>query len=590
MTRPFISALVVTMVLTLLTMTQTVFASEAVQPFDYDIELNVPSAQHQLLADHLDLYRWRGSERMNETQLQRLIGLAPAQVRELLATEGYYSPTIKAASEYVDSRWIVNLDVNPGTPVRVSSVDIQVTGSFNDGSAVNRKRLEKMRTDWSMQTPAVFRHEDWESAKRSALKSLLLNGYPTASILESHAIVNQKTLLVELKVILDSGALFTFGKLEISGLQRYPASIIERLNPVKAGEIYSQIKLLEFQSRLHNSPYFASADVSMKIDGKQPADVPIKARVSENPSKKLGFGIGMSTDTGARGLIDYRDLNFFDRAWSLGSTLKLEEKRQSWVNEIQLPLSEQRFRDSFSGLAEHTDIEGEETQKLILGGKRTFIHDKVETSYGLRYFLENQYVADSTSASAAALSPSYSWTLRNVDNLLYPTRGYSINFQADTATRSILSDQDFIRGYTRGAFYYPLNESNQLYLRAELGIVAASTSDGIPSDLLFRTGGDQTIRGYAYQSLGVTEGTAVVGGRYLALGSVEYVHWLTPKWGTGVFIDGGNAADDPNMLIPVYGYGLGARWKSPVGPLNLDIAYGENVRATRIHFSLGFRF
>ncbi len=576
--------------LAMLAMVQVVFASDSQPAFTYDIELQVPLAQRKLLEGHLDLYRWRGSERMNEDQLQRLAGVAPDQIRKFLATEGFYSPVIKVEMEQKDSRWVVNVIVDPGQPVRVTRFDLQVTGPFNDDSAESRARLDKMRADWSMRPDAVFRHADWETAKRNALKALLIDGYPTATIVDSHATVNQETMSVELQLTLESGPLFTFGALDIQGLQRYPATLVERMSPIVAGEPYSQNKLLLLQSRLQDSPYFSNVDVNAEIDPKQPPVVPVRAKVTEYPSRKLGFGIGMSTDTGPRGQIDYRDLNFLDRAWQLGGALKLEQKRQSLGSDLQLPLTEQRYRDSYTTLLEHTDIEGLETQKLVLGGKRTFIRDKTETAYGLRYFLENQYIAGASSAHSAALSPGYSWTLRDVDQILYPTRGYVLNLQADTAARAILSDQDFFRGYSRLVYFYPIGKSDQMILRGELGAVAASSRMGIPSDFLFRTGGDQTVRGYAYQSLGVSEGSAIVGGRYLATASAEYVHWLTPHWGAGIFVDGGNAADDLNLMSPVYGYGLGARWKSPVGPLNLDLAYGEAVRQMRIHFSVGFNF
>ena len=190
----------------------------------------------------------------------------------------------------------------------------------------------------------------------------------------------------------------------------------------------------------------------------------------------------------------------------------------------------------------------------------------------------------------ATLSPFYAWTLRNVDHLLYPTRGYLLSFQTDVAARALLSDQDFLRGHGRGVYFYPLGERGQLILRGELGVVAAKSRDGIPSDYLFRTGGDQTVRGYTYQGLGITEGSAVVGGRYLAVASAEYVHWLTGQWGAAAFVDAGNAADSLRELTPTYGVGVGVRWKSPVGPLNLDIAYGEKTRELRLHFSVGFGF
>ena len=576
--------------LAMLAMVQVVFAADSQPAFTYDIVLQVPLAQRKLLEGHLDLYRWRGSERMNEEQLQRLAGVAPEQIRKFLATDGFYSPAIKVEMEQKDSRWVVNVVVDPGRPVRVSRFDLQVTGPFNDDAAESRARLEKMRADWGMHPDAIFRHADWETAKRNALKALLIDGYPTATIVDSHATVNQGNMSVELQLTLESGPLFTFGALEIQGLQRYPATLVERMSPIVADETYSQNKLLLLQSRLQDSPYFSNVDVNAEIDRKQPTGVPVRAKVTEYPARKLGFGIGMSTDTGPRGLIDYRALNFLDRAWQLGGALKLEQKRQSLGSDLQLPLTEQRYRDSYTTLLEHTDIEGLETQKLVLGGKRTFIREKIETAYGLRYFLEKQYIAGASSAHNAALSPSYSWTLRDVDQILYPTSGYVINFQADTAARAILSDQDFFRGYSRLVYFYPIGKSDQLLLRGELGAVAASSRQGIPSDFLFRTGGDQTVRGYAYQSLGVSEGSAIVGGRYLATASAEYVHWLTPRWGAGLFVDGGNAVDDWDLVHPVYGYGLSVRWKSPVGPLNLDLAYGEAVRQMRIHFSVGFNF
>jgi translocation and assembly module TamA len=574
----------------LIVMADAAFASDTPPAFYYDIELQVPLAQRKLLEEHLDLYSWRSNERMNETQLQRLVQLAPKQIRELLATEGFYSPVIEAYMQHSAPGWRVMLLVDPGRPVRVGRFTLHVTGPFNDNSAENRARLEEMQANWNLRPDAVFRHDDWESAKRDALKRLLIDGYPTATIADSHATVNLESMRVELRLTLDSGPLFTFGALEIEGLERYPESLVRRMSSIVAGEPYSQTRLLELQARLQDSPNFSSVEVNADIDPAHPLEVPVRVRVSEYQSRKLGFGIGMSTDTGVRGQIDYRDLNFLDRAWQLGGTLKLEQKRQSLNNDLLFPLSEQRFRDSINTLLEHTDIEGEETEKLVLGAKRTFIHERNETAYGLRYFIERHYIAGAASGHSAALSPSFSFTLREVDHILYPTLGYVINAQADTAARTLLSDQDFFRGYGRAVYFYPLGENDQLTLRGELGVVAAISRKGIPSDFLFRTGGDQTIRGYAYQSLGVHEGGAVVGGRYLTLASAEYVHWLKPRWGAAIFVDRGNAADEWDLMNPVYGYGVGARWKSPVGPLNLDYAYGEAVRQMRIHFSVGFSF
>ncbi len=124
----------------------------------------------------------------------------------------------------------------------------------------------------------------------------------------------------------------------------------------------------------------------------------------------------------------------------------------------------------------------------------------------------------------------------------------------------------------------------------EAGYVLATSRQDIPSENLFRTGGTQSIRGYEYLSLGVREAGAIVGGRVLALASLEYQHPIAPKWYGAAFIDVGDAADRWPDYRAVWGYGAGVRWRSPIGPVSLDLAYGEAVKRWRLHLSVGYAF
>jgi translocation and assembly module TamA len=153
-----------------------------------------------------------------------------------------------------------------------------------------------------------------------------------------------------------------------------------------------------------------------------------------------------------------------------------------------------------------------------------------------------------------------------------------------------VSTRGFGRGIAQLAGWIPFDIKTQLALRAEAGAVVASTSDGIPAPLLFRTGGDTTVRGYAFQSLGPRVGDATVPGRYYALASAEVVRWIEPSWGIAVFVDAGNAADRVRDLKPVYGYGVGGRLRTPIGPFRLDLAYGEETKSVRVHLSVGLLF
>ena len=153
-----------------------------------------------------------------------------------------------------------------------------------------------------------------------------------------------------------------------------------------------------------------------------------------------------------------------------------------------------------------------------------------------------------------------------------------------------ISTRTFGRIRGRFAAWIPLGKDNELNLRAEGGAVLAGSRDGIPSKLLFRTGGSTTVRGYDFESLGVPEGDAIVPGRYYAVASVDAIHWIDAFWGLGVFIDAGNAVDSLSDAHLALGYGVGARVRTPLGPFRLDVAYGQDVHQVRVQFSVGLTF
>jgi translocation and assembly module TamA len=154
-------------------------------------------------------------------------------------------------------------------------------------------------------------------------------------------------------------------------------------------------------------------------------------------------------------------------------------------------------------------------------------------------------------------------------------------------------DGPFTRAYGRATWYKPLGASWYATVRAEAGQVFVADNIGVPDPLLFRAGGDESVRGYGYRTLGPTVGGAVVSGRVLFTGSAEVARPISsrqPAFWWALFVDGGNAAFEWKDLSPVFGYGVGLRWRSPVGPLRLDLAYGQEVRKFRAHLSVGIAF
>jgi translocation and assembly module TamA len=558
--------------------------------FDYDVQIDVDRKHRALLENNLDIMLWRNNAGMDINQLRSIYARTPDDIRGLLNTEGYFNPRIEATLEQKKDRWNAHFKVTLGEPVLTQRFNVRIIGDAMQITAENSALIEKIHANKLLGSGRVFRQADWENAKDQALGVLLFERYASAKILVSQAKIDSELHQADLEVVLDSGPPFTFGELQITGLQRYPPTLVERLSQIKPGMPFMQKKLIDFQRRLLESNYFSSATAAIVPDREKPDLAPVRVEVVESPPKKLGFSVGYASNTGAHTQLDYRDLNIRGWGWASRNTLRLDTREQALDAEIQLPLQADGYRNSFSGGLRRTDLQGETTRQSVTRVKRSHIMGDIDTAITLQYQIEKQQVADVASNTSRALSLNYSWTQRRVDDLVFPSAGYQLNWQVGGASRALLSDRNFVRGYTKLAWFYPLGRNDNLMLRGEIGGVATSTRRDIPSEFLFRAGGDQSVRGYAYQSLGVSEGGAIVGGRYLTTGTVEYTHWFNAQWGAALFYDIGNAGDQWKALQFMQGYGVGARWRSPLGALKLDLAHGREVRETRLSFSIGFTF
>jgi translocation and assembly module TamA len=220
---------------------------------------------------------------------------------------------------------------------------------------------------------------------------------------------------------------------------------------------------------------------------------------------------------------------------------------------------------------------------------RRKIEERDQPAIGLSYLLERQKIAPAPADTTYALVGSYVYTWRRTDVLLTPRAGWNAAVELDAAPPA-MSSRGFGRVVAKWEYFQPLARNVDASLRTEAGAVLASSSDSIPQAMLFRTGGDTTVRGYAFESLGVQKDGAVVGGRYYALASTESVYWVRENLGIAAFFDAGNAWDDMSMARLALGYGLGGRVRTPAGPLRLDVAYGQDVHQFRLHFSFGLTF
>lgn len=551
------------------------------------VELDAPETVRALLLRHLRILRADAVLPEAAADRAALVRRTRREVADLLATEGYFDPQV-SLRRAGDAPW--QLTVAPGERARIASREIGFTGDLAAGGEERAARREALRRAWRLQPGEPFRQAAWDESKAVLLDQVSARDYAAARLAASRAEVDPVAGSVALGVTVDSGPPFRLGPLVVSGLSELPADLVARYSTLEVGEPYDRERLLALQSTLQNAPQFASVIVDIERDPALADAVPVRVEVSEAQTRRLGFGAGYSTNTGYRGEVAYSDVNLLRRGWELYTGLRLEQRRQSLYADVFLPPVQARHRDSFGGAIERSDLQGLRLTTQAVGVARATTRGDIDTQLAFRLQNERREPEGAARSSANALTANWTWRQRAVDDLLDPRDGHVLEVQLGGGARAALSDQDFVRLYGRYVRYQPIRGRDVLILRGELGATLAPSRDGVPQDFLFRTGGAQSVRGYAYQSLGVAEGEATVGGRYLAVGSVEYVHWFKPDWAVAAFVDAGDAADTRKALDPKLGYGLGARWASPAGPLALDLAWGRETRRLRLHFGIAIAF
>ncbi len=550
-----------------------------------DIPSDQQSTLRELLQKHLSIHEAMQNPRMNESEWRRLVQKTPQEIADLLATEGYFKTK---TTVYQPTTQLAEFHLTLPQQAKVNKVNVAITGEIQ--LAEHQGTLESAQKSWPLPINSTFTQQAWSSAKRELLSTLLRAEFPNAKITRSQALVNPQTQAVFIQLAVDSGPAVRFGQVRIHGLQHYKESMVRPLNTLKTGAPYRQADLLTLQNSFMSTGKFRSVDVTARtesLNADQTADVDVT--VNELEQNTVRIGVGASTNTGARIVFNYTDRNLFNRGLLWDSSLRLEQRLQAATSNITFLTDEKGFRDSIQNSVIRTDLEGQTTTALQNGVRRYWGQPNIFEQYvGANLLYEFLTVDGEQSQFNKAATLAYGLNMRRLDHPLAPTKGWILNTQFQLAPLDKLSDGRFLQSQARLQAFYPLTQSTQWLGRIEVGTVTGARS--VPATYLFRAGGDQSVRGYAFQSLGVKEADAIVGGRVLLTGSTEIVQWLTSSWGAAMFVDFGNAANSWKDYDPVLGYGLGARWRSPIGPVGVDIAHGQETGEYRLHFNLGVNF
>ena len=574
-------------------MVALLLATNSASADNYNVTLDAPKEVTELLNNHLDIIRYQPRPDIKDDYLDFLIENTPEQVASLMTTLGYFDARTDVTQKNVvnpitgQSRPELTVKITTGKRIMVKSAKLEVTGLMPQQDP---KRVSALEFDWSLQEDEPFTQADWDLAKTLLLRKVQSDAYAGAKFTQKQATILPDDSVANLSATLDSGPYFTLGDVDITGLRRYPASVVQNVNVIEMGEAYNRDKLLDYQKRLQNLPYFSSVIVSVSNAPEEAQLTPIKVQLVELPTQNFKGLVGYGTDKGYRANTQYSHNNVFNRGWIFESKADYQRVDREFMASLDTPQNSRHYFWRLLGRVEQEDDDGLriDTNQVGLHYSKKLEHSAI--SYELDFY-RNRARINELDTTSRALFGGVTWSQNKVDNPSFPRRGYAIEASIGGASKNLGSTADFLRAYGRYRYFIPFLKKDSLLLRTEAGTIFTRDDVGdIPTSLRFWSGGSGSIRGYAYQSLGDTDNDVVFPAKYLATASAEYTHWFNDAWGAAAFYDVGMTTSVLKNISLYHGAGLGARWHSPVGPIHLDVAYGYPRKKISPHISIGILF
>lgn len=533
-------------------------------------------------------------------EVSRLRRRAREATVSALETQGYFAPVVdlEVGEDALGETW--DITIRPGERAIVRDVDLSFSGHIVRPEFEGR--LQTLKQDWGLKEGMPFINSNWADAKADLLEGVQRKQFYLARYRHTQATVHADDAKADLSVDVDSGPRVRMGPMQLEGLNYVPESLIERYVAYEPGEPYDQDKLDEWQQSLQATSFFRGAFVQLDdapehrvvLPGDE-IEMPLQVRVTEAPRRRFTTSLGVDSDNGLRAEGLYRQNIVFGQPVWIETGAGIDKNRRRAFYDVHFAPTRSGYHHSAGVLYNHSEISGVTNTRYGLGWKlsqaRKAAGDsrvEYETQWGLVLAHDKTDIDGGDSYKVPTLVGTWQWLRRDVNDKYDPREGWLLDVGLGAGV-TVDKREPFYRAGVRAQKWWTLGRYDVLTVRGEIGKVWAHT-DRLPEDFGYRTGGSRSLRGYKYQSIGLSRGNATIGAPTLAVFGVEYIRYITEQIGVAAFVDVGDAAETFRDMDWAWGYGLGARVRTPAGPFGIDLAYGQRDRKLRLHFSLGIAF
>ncbi len=580
--------------LTACTATIAVFLSlqwsgmERVQAAETVLQVTVSGLTPELLDNvlgQLDIYQERSQARLTPARIELLHRQAPRQIERALHPFGFYRVLIEThllRPDPADSKpWQAIYQIDPGEPIDVVRVDYQVRGEGGtDPVFPNAVALA---------VGSTLNHQAYEQCKAELIETAVESGYLDARLERNEIIIDLDRYSAEIVLHLDTGPIYAFGETRFTGTT-LDAGLLARFVPFNAGDGFSHRSLLLLQRNLLNSNFFDQVEIVPERERADGGRIPVRVSLTMAKSNRYRAGAGYSTDSGARLNLDWTIRHIGTRGHRARVETHVAASDLGLEAGYQIPLRDP-VTDYLEAKAVFSDYDTTGRQGTL--GRAGILHSVAVGSWrrniGLELQRESSTVAE-VAADTQELVSSVSWTKTVADHSIYTSNGYRLKFGLHASAAALLSDSSYLQGTVGGKLIRSFGERLRLLARVDLGATLAGDVEALPATRRFFAGGDLSVRGYALDELGPTDSAgSVLGGRYLATGSLELELKVIENWSAALFYDVGGAYDPDLDNHIASGLGFGVRRRTPIGQIRIDVAVAvsEPGKPIQLHLTIG---
>nr|WP_051234150.1 autotransporter assembly complex family protein [Halomonas halocynthiae] len=557
---------------------------------------------------------------------ERLVGEIERLTKTAMRPFGYYAPEVEVTLQEKQAK----VSIKPGEPVRIQVIDFSIQGDAkSDPSFISALDA------YPQKKGDILEHAPYDALREKFTSLSLQKGYFDWDLLEHRMEIRPWENSARLYLDLNSGERYHFGDTLFHG-SHIEIERLSNLLPYHTGDFYLASDIAKLSQDLAQTRWFSLISVKPRLDTGQlalppqelgfyneldvngvepspqqpqltsdailaathvmqvgPPSIPIDVVLAPADRHQFEFGVGFSTDVGPRARMSWNQPWVNRYGHSLNHDLYVSGPEQKFTGEYRMPLKDP-LRDSYRlqyGLRnqDNNDIKTLEAS-VEFGRHWTFANDWEQTIY-LRATYEDFTLAGEKN-QVLLLYPGVRWSRSRTKHPNFPTWGDSQQLTLQYSNKAWGSDADFFRLNGDTQWIRMLGDNNRFIARMNVGAIETDDFSNIPSSLRFFAGGDNSVRGYSYESLSPRDSKGrLIGGQQRFVASLEAQRRLTGKWWLASFIDTGDAFTKwaPDDLYT--GAGLGVRWISPVGPIRFDVAHPfDNDDNFRIHFAIGPEF